>query len=109
MTYATSQAWTLLSGDGTKTVYAQFSDNAGNVTTTNISATIILDIIADAKTEYLGTTVSPTESITAVFGDSIYIEVAGQIVRYRSRKRKLFHCRERGRDRVGRRHGGKGP
>ena len=42
-TYATTAAWTLSSGNGTKTVYAQFQDNAGNTTTGNITATIILD------------------------------------------------------------------
>jgi len=31
--YATSKSWTLTSGDGTKTVYARFSDVAGNVST----------------------------------------------------------------------------
>ena len=29
-TYSTSRAWTLSDGDGTKTVYAQFNDGAGN-------------------------------------------------------------------------------
>ena len=31
-TYATTKSWTLASGDGLKTVYAQFKDVAGNVT-----------------------------------------------------------------------------
>ena len=43
--YATSKAWTLTSGDGTKTVYAQFKDGAGNIST-NYSDTIILDTSA---------------------------------------------------------------
>ena len=30
-TYATTKSWTLATGDGGKTVYAQFRDNAGNV------------------------------------------------------------------------------
>ncbi len=41
--YATTAAWTLTTGDGTKTVYARFQDNAGNATTGNINATIIID------------------------------------------------------------------
>jgi hypothetical protein len=32
--YATTKAWVLLSGDGTKTVFARFKDNAGNWSTT---------------------------------------------------------------------------
>src|SRR3972149_1638875 len=43
--YATSKAWTLTSGDGTKTVYVQFKDAVGNVSTT-YSDTIILDTSA---------------------------------------------------------------
>ena len=41
-TYATSKKWTLPSGDGEKTVYVQFKDNAGWVSS-NYSATIRLD------------------------------------------------------------------
>jgi hypothetical protein len=39
--YATSKAWTLTSGDGTKTVNVQYQDNAGNVSG-SYTATIIL-------------------------------------------------------------------
>lgn len=39
--YSGSKNWTLLSGDGNKTVYYQVSDNASNVLT--INATIVLD------------------------------------------------------------------
>jgi len=39
--YATTKAWTLASGDGTKTVYVRYQDNAGN--TAVFSDTIILD------------------------------------------------------------------
>jgi hypothetical protein len=39
--YGTSKAWTLPTGDGTKTVYIQVSDLAGNVT--QVSDTIIMD------------------------------------------------------------------
>jgi hypothetical protein len=41
-TYATSKLWTLTDGDGQKTVYARFSDKAGN-TSGPASDTIILD------------------------------------------------------------------
>lgn len=40
-TYATSQTWTLTTGDGIKTVYAEFKDAAGNISTA-ISDTIEL-------------------------------------------------------------------
>jgi hypothetical protein len=40
--YATSKSWTLTAGDGTKTVYVQYKDNAGNWSS-SISDTIILD------------------------------------------------------------------
>ncbi len=55
ITYATSSAWTLTTGDGTKTVYAQFRDVAGNVSS-NATDTIGLD----------GT--SPTGTVTAAGG-----------------------------------------
>ena len=40
--YATTKAWTLTSGDGTKTVYAKFKDTAGNWSNA-MNAQIILD------------------------------------------------------------------
>lgn len=49
-TYKTTKTWTLTSGSGTKTVYVQFMDNAGN-----ISLTYADDIILDVT--------SPTGSI----------------------------------------------
>ncbi|MDI6784792.1 MAG: PKD domain-containing protein, partial [bacterium] len=44
-TYTTSKTWTLTSGDGTKTVYVQFEDNAGNQSG-SYTDTIILDMTA---------------------------------------------------------------
>jgi hypothetical protein len=44
-TYATSTAWTLTSGDGTKTVYAEFKDMAGNWSSAKTD-TIIMDTTA---------------------------------------------------------------
>jgi len=41
--FAATASWTLAAGDGTKTVYAQFIDMAGNVSTAAISASITLD------------------------------------------------------------------
>jgi len=49
--YATTKSWTLASGSGTKTVYVQYRDGAGNVSST-YSDTIVLD------------TAGPTGSIT---------------------------------------------
>jgi LPXTG-motif cell wall-anchored protein len=36
-TYASTKAWTLTAGDGTKTVYAQFKSSSGNTSTVNAS------------------------------------------------------------------------
>lgn len=41
--YATSRAWQLSSGDGTKTVFVEYKDNAGNVSQGTISDEIQLD------------------------------------------------------------------
>jgi len=60
--YGSTKTWTLTSGDGTKTVYAKFSDPAGNWSSA-VTDTIVLD------------TTPPTPTITAptdgqVFGGS---------------------------------------
>ena len=44
--YATTTTWTLSSGAGTKTVYVQFRDLAGNWSTASSSDTIVLDTTA---------------------------------------------------------------
>src|SRR5262249_39833308 len=44
--FATTKAWTLSSGAGTKTVFAQFMDSAGHWATAAISGTIVLDTTA---------------------------------------------------------------
>jgi hypothetical protein len=46
--YATQASWSLLSGDGIKTVYARFRDVAGNVSS-SISNTIVLDTATEAE------------------------------------------------------------
>ncbi len=61
-TYTTSKSWTLSSGDGSKTVYAQFKDNAGNV-----SASVSDGIILDTTPPTAGTTSSPAIKNTAPF------------------------------------------
>ena len=44
-TYANSKSWTLSSGDGSKTVYVQYRDGAGNVSAA-VTDTISLDTVA---------------------------------------------------------------
>ncbi|MBZ0219539.1 MAG: chitobiase/beta-hexosaminidase C-terminal domain-containing protein [Candidatus Methylomirabilis sp.] len=49
--YATSKSWTLVAGEGTKTVYAQFRDAAGNVSSTvsdSIQYSPAIDLIVSA-------------------------------------------------------------
>ena len=46
--YATSKNWTLISGDGTKTVYVKFADSQGNESAT-YSDSILLDSTQKAK------------------------------------------------------------
>ncbi len=48
-TYATTKAWTLSTGDGTKTVYVEFKDGAGNWSLP-FSGTILLDATAPTTT-----------------------------------------------------------
>ena len=42
-TYTNTKSVTLATGDGSKTIYAKFKDNAGNVTATAVTCTTILD------------------------------------------------------------------
>jgi len=46
--YSVTKAWILSAGDGDKTVYAKFTDKAGNATTAVISDSILLDTIPPA-------------------------------------------------------------
>jgi hypothetical protein len=61
---ASSRAWTLSSGDGTKTVYYQIRDNAGNVFST--SDTITLDTTAPTGSIQIngGASSTTTDSVT---------------------------------------------
>ncbi|MHB0980203.1 MAG: Ig-like domain-containing protein [Thermoleophilia bacterium] len=71
--YAATKAWTLTAGDGTKTVYAEFSDVAGNVSAVN--DTIILDATpptVDSITPPGGATgVSVATGVTIVFSEAV--------------------------------------
>ena len=55
--YANSRSWTLVSGDGAKTVYVQYDDVAGNVSTSHSDS---IELIATA----------PTTSVTINDGDA---------------------------------------
>ena len=63
--YATTKNWLLTSGDGTKTVYTRFKDNAGNRSSSTYSSSIILDTFAPATTaSTLGGAYNTSQSIT---------------------------------------------
>lgn len=47
--FATTRTWTLSAGDGARTVYARFRDNAGNVSST-VSAAITVDTVKPGVT-----------------------------------------------------------
>ena len=61
---ATTKTWTLSSGDGTKTVYVQYKDNAGN-SSANYSDTISLDTTAPTGTISINSAAAYTNSTTA--------------------------------------------
>lgn len=61
-TYATAKTWTLAGGDGTKTVYVQFQDAAGNWSSA-ATDTIVLDTTAPSITA-ITTTVITSSSVT---------------------------------------------
>jgi hypothetical protein len=60
-TYATSKAWTLTAGNGTKTVYAKFRDSALNASTT-VSDTIVFGTETTTTTTTTTPTTTPTVS-----------------------------------------------
>jgi hypothetical protein len=60
--YATSKTWALTSGDGTKTVYVQYQDVAGNWSTA-ATDTIVLDTTAPANSAITATVVT-SSSVT---------------------------------------------
>ena len=79
-TYSTSKSWTLPSGDGTKTVYAQYRDTLYN-TTSSVSDTIILDTDTPSPSISInsGATYSTADNRTvsagvSISGDYSYLE-----------------------------------
>ncbi len=60
--YAASKAWDLATGDGVKTVYVQFRDAAGNISTQAITDTITLDTDDPVFTEITATPDTAVES-----------------------------------------------
>jgi len=67
--YATSKAWTLTSGDGTRTVYVKFKDTAGNWSLA-FSDTILLDTSAPTTAASpVGGTYSTAQSVSLTCND----------------------------------------
>jgi len=70
-TYATTRSnWTLAGGDGTKTVWAQFQDAAGNTSTTVIKDTITLDTAPPSGTVKINGDAAWTKSTTVTLTPS---------------------------------------
>ncbi|MCK5576585.1 MAG: DUF5011 domain-containing protein, partial [Sphingomonadales bacterium] len=63
--YATSKAWTLSDGDGTKTVSVQYMDGAGNIST-SYSDTIALDTIAPSAPPILSPIDGTISNVTSI-------------------------------------------
>jgi hypothetical protein len=75
--YATSRQWQLSTGDGTKTVFVEFKDNAGNVSQGVISDQILLDttdFTAPTVTKWMPKTkrVPPTTNVIATLSERMY-------------------------------------
>src|SRR5262249_13610983 len=60
--YATTKTWTLSSGAGTKTVYVQFEDAAGNWSSLPITDTIVLDTTAPTISSRTATAITSSAS-----------------------------------------------
>jgi glucose/arabinose dehydrogenase len=80
--YATTRAWTFTPGAGTRTVYAQFLDGAGN-TSASASATIFLDTAAPtAPAGATATAQSPSRVLVSWSASSDDVGVTGyQVLR----------------------------
>jgi ribosomal protein L40E/plastocyanin len=74
-TYSTSASWTLTEGDGTKTVYVQFKDNAGLIST--YSRTITLATQPDLPDE---STAFPVENVIIIVAVVVVIAVVAFII-----------------------------
>ena len=67
--YVTSKAWTMATGDGTKTVYAKFKDAAGNWSTA-YNDTIVLDTTVPTTTvSQVGGTYNSAQTVTLTCSD----------------------------------------
>lgn len=64
-TYATSKAWTLDAPDGVKTVYAQFQNTAGLVSTSSCTVTLMTPTPTTEPTMQPAATTNPTPTATA--------------------------------------------
>ena len=64
--YAASAAWSLTAGDGAKTVYAQFTDAAGNVTTVSDTISLTTAVIAADTTGPNSKKFKPAKNATGV-------------------------------------------
>ncbi len=76
--YATSKTWTLSGGDGTKKVYVQYEDAAGNASS-SASDTIVLDTVAPVTTNTAieGTAYTDAQTFTLSASDTGGSGVAG--------------------------------
>lgn len=70
-TYATSKSWLLSDGDGVKWVYAQFQDEAGNISDT-VADSIVLDTASSSGTVSIngGAAYTRTNSVTLSISSS---------------------------------------
>lgn len=64
--YAASAAWSLTAGDGAKTMYAQFTDAAGNVTTVSDTISLTTAVIAADTTGPNSKKFKPAKNATGV-------------------------------------------
>lgn len=82
--YITSKSWPLTAGDGTKTVYAKFKDNAGNWMTVPCSSSITLDITPPAvmiTSPAAGNTNNRIPTLTYTVSDgTVVVKVDGIVV-----------------------------
>jgi uncharacterized protein (DUF2141 family) len=71
-TFANSKAWTLTTGNGTKTVYVQFKDLAGNISQANDTITLAVDALS----------VSSSQTEITVGGDQMTFTRTGGVASY---------------------------
>lgn len=84
-TTAQSKQWTIPSGDGTKTVYAQLRDKAGKIHT--VSDSIILDAVTPSFTDFNinnGASETASRSVTLYITASDPAPSAGLLMRFRN-------------------------